>query len=90
MPGPDYAEVARRLTEADLPADLPCVIVSGASSSEQQVRWSSVGALSTEEKLTAPALMNVGRVASQQVREIGEAFWRSEPNTPASRPVPVS
>jgi uroporphyrin-III C-methyltransferase len=90
MPGPDYAEVARRLTEADLPADLPCVIVSGASSSEQQVRWSSVGALSTEEKLPAPALMIVGRVASQQIREIGEAFWRSEPNAPASRAVPVS
>ncbi len=90
MPGPDYAEVARRLADAGLPADLPCVIVSGASGAQQQVRWSSVGALSTEEKLPAPALMIVGRVASQRVREIGEAFWRSELNAPASRPVSVS
>jgi uroporphyrin-III C-methyltransferase len=90
MPGPDYAAVAQRLTEAGLPADLPCIIVSGASSPQQQVRWSSVGALSTEEKLPAPALMIVGRVASQQIREIGEAFWRSEPKASASRPVSVS
>jgi uroporphyrin-III C-methyltransferase len=90
MPGPDYAEVARRLTEAGLPADLPCVIVSGASSSQQQVRWSSVGALSVEEKLPAPALMIVGRVASQLMGEIGETFWRSEPKVPAYRPVSVS
>jgi uroporphyrin-III C-methyltransferase len=90
MPGPDYAEVARRLTEAGLPGDLPCVIVSGASSSQQQVCWSSVGALSTEEKLPAPALMIIGRVASQQIREIGEAFWRNEPNASASRPISVS
>jgi uroporphyrin-III C-methyltransferase len=90
MPGPDYAEVARRLAEAGLPADLPCVIVSGASSSQQQVLWSSVGALSAQEKLPAPALMIVGRVASQQIRGIREAFWRIEPNPPASRPVSVS
>jgi uroporphyrin-III C-methyltransferase len=90
MPGPDYTEVARRLREAGLPADLPCVIVSGASSSQQQVCWSSVGALSTEEKLPAPALMIVGRVARQQIREIGEAFWHSEPTAPASRPVSIS
>jgi siroheme synthase len=90
MPGPDYAEVARRLAEAGLPADLPCVIVSGASSSQQRVLWSSVGALSAEEKLPAPALMIVGRVASQQIRGIDEAFWRIQPNPPAARPVSVS
>jgi len=90
MPGPDYAEVARRLAEAGLPDDIPCVIVSDASSSQQQVRWSSVGALPLEEKMPAPALMIVGRVASQQIREIGEAFWRSEPNALVSRPVSVS
>jgi uroporphyrin-III C-methyltransferase len=76
MPGPDYAEVARRLSESGLPADLPCVIVSGASGTQQQVRWSSVGALSAEERLPAPALMIVGRVASQQLRELGDKLWR--------------
>jgi uroporphyrin-III C-methyltransferase len=90
MPGPDYAEVARRLADAGLPVDLPCVIVSGASGSQQQVRWSTVGALSTEEKLPAPALMIVGRVASRQIREIGDAFWRGDKEESAPRTVSVS
>jgi uroporphyrin-III C-methyltransferase len=78
MPGPDYAEVARRLADAGLPGDLPCVVISGASGSQQQVRWSSVGSLSVEEKLPAPALMIVGRVASKQIRDLGDSFWRGE------------
>jgi siroheme synthase len=90
MPGPDYAEVARRLSDAGLPADLPCVIVSGASGSQQQVCRSTVGALSTEEKLPAPALMIVGRVASRQIRDIGDAFWRGDSDESASQIVSVS
>ncbi len=90
MPGPDYAEVSRRLAEAELPADLPCVIVSGATGSQQRVRWSSVGALSNEEKLPAPALMIVGRVASQQIREFGKAFWRREVSESAAPRTSVS
>ena len=90
MPGPDYEEVSRRLSDAGLPADLPCVIVSGASGSQQQVCWSTVGALATEEKLPAPALMIVGRVASQQVREIGDSFWRGAHTDSPSQTVSVS
>jgi uroporphyrin-III C-methyltransferase len=81
MPGPDYSEVGRRLTEAGLPADLPCVIVSDASGMQQQIRWTSVAALAAEEKLPAPALMIVGRVATQRVREITDSFWRGERDT---------
>lgn len=90
MPGPDYAEVARRLSDGGLPSDLPCVIVSGATSSQQEVRWSSVGALATEEKLPAPALMIVGRVASRQIQEIGDAFWRGERTVSAHQTGSVS
>jgi uroporphyrin-III C-methyltransferase len=90
MPGPDYAEVSRRLTDAGLPNDLPCVIVSGATGLQQQVRWSSVGALSAEDKLPAPALMIVGRVASPQIREIGEAFWRGRQDDAAAQTFSVS
>jgi len=90
MPGPDYAEVAGRLRDAGLLADLPCVIVSGASGSQQQVRWSTAGALSKEEKLPAPALMIVGRVASRKIREIGDAFWRGDGDESASETVSIS
>src|SRR5216683_5301527 len=41
MPGADYAEVSERLLGGGLPADLPCVIVSHATDSQQQVRWSN-------------------------------------------------
>jgi uroporphyrin-III C-methyltransferase len=80
MPGPDYAEVAHRLCEGGLPDDLPCVIVSNATGAEQQIRWTNIARLASEEKLPAPALMIVGRVASQKVREISNAFWRDEAN----------
>ena len=79
MPGPDYAEVAHRLRGGGLPDDLPCVIVSNATGAEQQTRWTSVARLAHEEKLPAPALMIVGRVASQKVKEISKQFWRQEP-----------
>jgi uroporphyrin-III C-methyltransferase len=75
MPGADYAEVSERLLAGGLPADLPCVIVSRASGSEQQVRWSSVARLASEERLPAPALLIVGRVASRDVAEISASIW---------------
>jgi uroporphyrin-III C-methyltransferase len=80
MPGPDYAEVAHRLREGGLPDDLPCVIVSHATGADQQIRWTNLAKLASEEKLPAPALMIVGRVASQKVHEISKAFWRNEAN----------
>jgi len=80
MPGPDYAEVAHRLREGGLPDDLPCVVVSSASGAQQQIRWTSVAQLAHEEKLPAPALMIVGRVASRKVQEITEAFLNEGAN----------
>ena len=80
MPGPDYAEVAHRLREGGLPDDLPCVIVSNATGSAQQIRWTNITSLAHEEKLPAPALMIVGRVASQRIKEISKAFWSGDAN----------
>jgi uroporphyrin-III C-methyltransferase len=76
MPGAEYAEVSERLVDGGLPADLPCVIVSNATGSSQEVRWSNVGRLGREEKLPAPALLIVGRVASRDVSEIRASFWK--------------
>jgi uroporphyrin-III C-methyltransferase / precorrin-2 dehydrogenase / sirohydrochlorin ferrochelatase len=72
MPGPEYAEVSARLRDGGLPADLPCAVVSAASSARQMVRRSTISRLATEEKLPAPALLIVGRVASQHLQEISE------------------
>lgn len=78
MPGAEYSEVATQLKEGGLPDDLSCVIVSCATSARQQIRWSSVGHLAEEQRLPAPALLIVGRVASQQVAEITETFWNKQ------------
>jgi uroporphyrin-III C-methyltransferase / precorrin-2 dehydrogenase / sirohydrochlorin ferrochelatase len=75
MPGSDYSEVAERLQNSGLPTALPCVIVSRATHAEQQVRWSTVGSLAAEEKLPAPALFIVGRVASHEIADITKSFW---------------
>ena len=72
MPGTDYGEVAARLLDAGLSADIPCAVISQATRADQQVLWSSIGALFDEQKLPAPALLIVGRVATQDDREIGE------------------
>jgi uroporphyrin-III C-methyltransferase len=85
MPGPDYAEVARRLLDAGQPEDLPCVIVSNATSAKQEIRWSTVGELHLDQRLPAPALLIVGRVAKRQMREVGVQFWRNEWKREASR-----
>jgi uroporphyrin-III C-methyltransferase len=90
MPGPDYAEVAHRLREGGLPEDLPCVIVSNATGTEQQIRWTSLARLANEEKLPAPALMIVGRVASQKVKEISKQLWRGESSEGHARHTVVS
>jgi len=81
MPGAEYTEVSQRLLEGGLPADLPCVIVSNVASSQQKVRWSTVGRLAGEEKLSAPALLIVGRVASREVEELRSTFWDGEGKT---------
>ena len=75
MPGPDYGEVSARLREGGLPADLPCAVISSATQGNQKIRWSTISRLATEEKLPAPALLVVGRVAGQRAQELAERAW---------------
>jgi uroporphyrin-III C-methyltransferase len=91
MPGADYAEVAQRLRDAGLPEDLPCVIVSNATAAQQRIRWTSVAALSREDRLPAPALLIVGRVAAHRVQEVSAAYWHGQTKAqPAARNPAVS
>ncbi|MBS1841163.1 MAG: uroporphyrinogen-III C-methyltransferase [Acidobacteria bacterium] len=72
MPGTDYAEVATRLLDVGLSAEIPCAVISHASLPGQGIRWSNIGALFEEQRLPAPAILIVGRVATQDIRAIGE------------------
>ena len=71
MPGTHYGEVAERLLENGLSPETPCVVVSQATRSEQEVRWTSIAALSGEAQLPAPSILLVGRVATQSVTGLG-------------------
>jgi uroporphyrin-III C-methyltransferase len=90
MPGADYVEVAQRLRDAGLPEDLPCVIVSNATAAQQRIRWTSVAELSREDKLPAPALLIVGRVAAHRVHEISAAYWHDQTKAQPARNPAVS
>ena len=72
MPGTDYAEVASRLLDAGLSTETPCAVISHATRAEQQVRWSNISALFEEGKLPAPAILIVGKVATQDALAISE------------------
>jgi uroporphyrin-III C-methyltransferase len=75
MPGADYAEVAHRIREAGLAGDLPCAIVSNATTPQQQVCRTTVAGLASQERLPAPALLIVGRVAAHRVRGLSATHW---------------
>jgi len=66
MPGPDYGEVAARLLDVGISSDTPCVVVSQIGGSNQRLHWTSVSSLYETERLPAPALLIVGKVATRR------------------------
>jgi uroporphyrin-III C-methyltransferase len=75
MPKSDYGHVADLLRERGLPEDMPCVLVSNASCANQQARWTQLSDLSAAERLPAPTLLIVGRVATHEAKEAAEKYW---------------
>ncbi len=62
MPGHHYAEIATRLLAAGAKTETPCVVVSRASSLDERMHFSSIGALHNTPQLPAPTLLIVGDV----------------------------
>jgi uroporphyrin-III C-methyltransferase len=89
MPGVDYAEVAARLVDAGLDPQTPCAVISNATRTEQQIRWSNIAALFDEEKMPAPAVMVVGKVATQDVQEIGAKSSAAHFGQPEQESIPL-
>lgn len=89
MPGLYYGEVAQRLLDGGLPSDTPCVIVSAASRSQQEIRWSNLTRLCAEETLPAPAVLIVGRVAGRAFQEFSAPFFGVFGGITAREPSPV-
>jgi len=62
MPGKEYAEIASRLVSAGLERDVPCAIISRATTKHQQVHRTTIADLPHAGRLPAPALLVVGEV----------------------------
>lgn len=76
MPGRDYRALASHLVAAGLPSELPCVVVSAASRSVQQHRFTTLEKLSEASVLPAPSILVVGKCAA---REASAMDWASLP-----------
>jgi uroporphyrin-III C-methyltransferase len=62
MPGHNYSEIARKLRSAGLPDEMPCAIVSRATTSDEQIFSTQVENLGDAPHLPAPTLLVVGEV----------------------------
>lgn len=61
MPGQHYTEISHSLLDAGLAEDVPCVIVSRASSEAQLIHYTTVGSLLYAPTLSAPSIVLVGK-----------------------------
>jgi uroporphyrin-III C-methyltransferase len=64
MPGNNHRQLAEQLTDAGLPGQTPCAVVSHAGRATQQVRWCNLSQLERMEVLPAPSLLIVGECAT--------------------------
>jgi uroporphyrin-III C-methyltransferase len=75
MPGPDYAQVSRWLTDAGLVPETPCLVISKASQPDQSTSSATLATLRAQTPLPAPALLIVGRVSSQSTVTAAATDW---------------
>jgi len=63
MPGNDYAQMASELRTAGVAAQTPCLVVSDASSGDEEVHLATIATLPESPRLPSPKLLIVGAVA---------------------------
>ena len=63
MPGPNYLSTSTKLKNSGLASDIPCAIVSRATTAQQRIHYTTVGELQHAPFLAAPTLLVVGEVA---------------------------
>lgn len=62
MPGHNYAELAARLRQAGFAPEIPCAIISRATTPQQRIHRTTVSELHRAPKLASPTLLVVGEV----------------------------
>lgn len=63
MPGGSYREISRQMVASGMSAETPCLVVSSASRSNQQLLWTDLAGLPSVATPEAPAVLIVGSVA---------------------------
>lgn len=69
MPGPDYSQTAQQLMDSGLDANTPCVLVSNAGRSSQQVCYMRISDLPFAIGIVAPVVLLVGEVVRVRGQE---------------------
>jgi len=64
MPGADYRELAARLCRQGFASETPCLVVSRATTAQQQVYVTRLGSLGDVPRFTSPAVLIAGAVAA--------------------------
>jgi siroheme synthase len=72
MPGHDHSGIAANLKNAFLPPDTPCAIISRATTKQQKLFYTTVGALAEAPRLPSPTLLVVGEVVRKSDARISE------------------
>lgn len=72
MPGDDYDDLAARLRAEGLDPETPCLIISRATTTQQQVHFCSLANLAGSPRYIAPVVLIVGAVAAQYGLNQGE------------------
>jgi len=81
MPGPDYAEVSRWLSDSSLVPDTPVLVVSKASQPDEEKHVTTIHGLASLAPLPAPALLVVGRVVALSVEDAHAITWLAQNDT---------
>lgn len=66
MPGPDYGQTAQRLIDSGVDPSTPCLLVSNAGRSRQEICYMTVSDLPFAIGIAPPAVLIVGEVARER------------------------
>jgi uroporphyrin-III C-methyltransferase len=84
MPGADYEELAAKLCADGLRPEMPCLIVSRATTREQRVHATTLANLAEAPHYPAPVLLIVGSVAAKFIGD-SSSLAGSKDSTPLPR-----
>jgi len=78
MPGSDFGGLATRLCDEGLDPNTPCLIVSRATTTQQQIHFARLANLGDSPRYEAPVVLIVGAVAERYASESGQFMRNSE------------